>query len=293
VEPGRPTAPHVGDRYEIVSFRGSGRFGQLWQGRRREDGGLVLLKVLSHDRFPNEEMVKRFGREVDLLRRFPHPYLPRVLGEGQTEEGDPFLVLVHEEGELLSDVLAAGLLPIDRVRRIGAQLARVVAAAGVKGIVHRGITPSAILLSSDDAVKVLDFGLARMLAGAGSEAVTEIGVRVGDPAYMAPETIEDFRTDAGTDLYALGVLLYEIVTGRPPFVGPALQVLDAHTREAPPPMSDVRSDIPSWLDALVRSLLAKRPEDRPEPTAVARALVAGRWPPPATSEWSDSPSDKP
>ncbi len=280
MEPGRPTAPHVGDRYEIVSFRGSGRFGQLWQGRRREDGGLVLLKVLSHDRFPTEEMVKRFGREVELLRRFAHPYLPRVIAEGTTDEGDPFLVLVHEEGELLSDVLAAGPLPIERIRRIGAQLARVVSAAGVKGIVHRGITPSAILLSPDDSLKVLDFGLARMLAGAGSEPVTEIGVRVGDPAYMAPETIEDFRTDAATDLYGLGVLLYEIVTGRPPFVGPALQVLDAHTNEQPAPMSSLRSDVPPWLDALVQALLSKQPHDRPEPTAVARALVAGLWPPP-------------
>jgi serine/threonine-protein kinase len=278
MEPGRPTAPHVGDRYEIVSFRGAGRFGELWQGRRRDDGGLVLVKVLSHDRFPDEETVKRFGREVELLRRFTHPYLPRVVAEGRTDEGDPFLVLVHEEGRLLSDVLAEGPLPIDRIRRIGAQLARLVAAASVKGIVHRGITPSAILLSPEDGVKVLDFGFARMLAGAESEPVTEIGARVGEPAYMAPETIEDFRTDSGTDLYGLGVLLYEIVAGRPPFVGTALEVLDAHTRDRPASLTAHRSDVPPWLDALVLALLAKRPEERPEPTAVARALVSGHWP---------------
>jgi serine/threonine-protein kinase len=280
MEPGRPTAPHVGDRYEIVSFRGAGRFGELWDGRNRDDGWPVMIKVLSHDRFPDEETVKRFGREVELLRRFTHPYLPRVVGEGRTGEGDPFLVLVHEEGQLLSDVLAAGPLSIDRVRRIGAQLARLVAAASVKGIVHRGITPSAILLSPDDAVKVLDFGFARMLASAESEPVTEVGARVGEPAYMAPETIEDFRTDAATDLYSLGVLLYEIVAGRPPFVGSALEVLDAHTRDEPASLSTHRSDVPAWLDAVVLALLAKRPEGRPEPTAVARALVAGQWPPP-------------
>jgi serine/threonine-protein kinase len=275
-----PVAPAVGGRFEVLSFVRASRLGELWRARRSADGGLVTLKVLSHDRFADPEALQRFQREVELLRTFAHPYLPRVLEHGRAEDGTPFLVLENQDGTLLSEVLASGPLPLDRVRVIGAQVARVIAAAGAKHIVHRGITPNAILLSAGDDVKVLDFGLARETDG--DLAVTEMGQRVGEPTYMAPEYIESFRSEPSGDLYGLGVLLYELVAGRPPFVGPALQVLDAHTGEAPIPLSARRHEVPPWLDDLVLALLAKRPDERPQATEVARALVSGRWPAPET-----------
>ena len=196
----------------------------------------------------------------------------------------------HKQGTLLSDVVAKGPLPFDRVRKIGAQVARVLSAAAAKGIVHRGLCPESILvLDGGDDVKVLDFGLAIPDSEEGSEEggeprLTEIGQRVGDPAYMAPEYIDSFTSDAATDAYTLGILLYELLTGDPPFTGRAMDVLEAHCTTVPAPPSTkvpTAGAVPAWMDALVLGLLAKKAADRPDGTAVARGLVAGQWPPPA------------
>ncbi|MCB9686326.1 MAG: serine/threonine protein kinase [Alphaproteobacteria bacterium] len=274
--------PVVGG-YEVETFLRPGRFGDLWRARR-PDGSIVELKLLKPELFKDGEAIRRFQREVRLMLEFEHPYLLRVLDHGTTSGGDPYLVLEHKEGRLLSQVVRDGALPIERVRKIGAQVARVLAAAATRGIVHRGLCPEAILLcTATDDVRVLDFGLA--LAGQVDEEgeeprLTEVGQRVGDPTYMAPEYVEDFRSDARTDLYTLGVVLYELLTGDPPFTGRPMEVLDAHvTAEAAAP-STLRAEVPAWLDALVLALLRKDPQSRPEATAVARALVAGTWPPP-------------
>lgn len=276
--------PVVGG-YEVDGFLRPGRYGDLWKARR-PDGSVVELKLLKPELFKDGEAIRRFQREVRLMLEFEHPYLLRVLDHGTTSGGDPFLVLEHKEGQLLSELVGVGALPVERVRKIGAQVARVLAAASTRGIVHRGLSPEAILLcAATDDVRVLDFGLA--LAGHVEEEgeeprLTEVGQRVGDPTYMSPEYIEDFRCDGRSDLYALGVLLVELLTGDPPFSGRPIEVLDAHVTQEPPRPSVVRpgAGIPTWLDELVLALLRKDPAKRPEPTAVARALVAGTWPPP-------------
>lgn len=274
--------PVVGG-YEVETFLRPGRFGDLWRARR-PDGSLVELKLLRPELFKDGEAIRRFQREVRLLLEFEHPYLLRVLDHGTTSGGDPYLVLEHLDGQLLSEAIRAGVLPIERVRKIGAQVARVLAAAASRGIVHRGLCPEAILVcAATGDVRVLDFGLA--LAGQTDEEgeeprLTEVGQRVGDPTYMAPEYVESFRSDARTDLYTLGVLLHELLTGDPPFSGRAMDVLDAHVNQEPTAPSALRADVPPWLDELVLSLLRKDPATRPEATAVARALVAGTWPPP-------------
>jgi eukaryotic-like serine/threonine-protein kinase len=136
-------------------------------------------------------------------------------------------------------------------------------------------------LSADDEVSVLDFGLAIVFRADQDEPrLTAHGQRIGSPAYMAPEYVEAFQSDARTDLYALGVLLYELLTGDPPFVGPAMDVLDAHVHQTPDPPSRAVAGVPDWLDQLVCALLSKDPTHRPDGTAVARTLVAGVWPPP-------------
>jgi serine/threonine protein kinase len=271
------------DRYEVEGFSRSGRYGDLWRAHRKEDGGLVTLKLLKPELFKNGEAIRRFQREVRLLLSFEHPYLLRVLDHGTTAKGDPFVVLEHREGQLLGGLVARGALPVDRVRRIGAQVARVLAAAGARGIVHRGLCPDAIQLSEDDEVRVLDFGLAIAFSsdrGDDEPRLTEHGQRLGDPAYMAPEYVQTFTSDTRTDLYSLGVLLYEMLTGDPPFVGRPMDVLEAHVSQAPLPPSHHLPGIAPWLDELVLSLLSKEPDERPDATAVARALVAGQWPPP-------------
>jgi serine/threonine-protein kinase len=281
----RPESP-IGGRYEVDSFLRPGRFGDLWRARRADDGALVELKLMKPELFKDGEAIRRFQREVRLLLQFEHPYLLRVLDSGTTGKGDPYLVLEHKGGALLSDVVGQGPLPLERVRTIGAQVARVLAAASAKGIVHRGLCPEAILvLDGGDDVKVLDFGLALPDVDEGPDEggeprLTDIGQRVGDPAYMAPEYVDSFTSDAATAAYALGVLLYELLTGDPPFTGRAMDVLEAHCTRAPDPPSARRPGVPAWMDAVVLALLRKAPADRPEATAVARALVAGQWPPP-------------
>ena len=273
----------VDERYEVLGFSRSGRFGDLWRAQSRKDGGVVTLKLLKPELFKDGEAIRRFQREVRLLLSFDHPYLLRVLDHGTTDTGDPFVVLEHREGRLLGEIVARGGLPVERVRKIGAQIARVLAAATARGIVHRGLCPDAIQLSGDDEVQVLDFGLAIAFSSDREDdepRLTEHGQRLGDPAYMAPEYVQAFTSDARTDVYALGVLLYELLTGNPPFMGRPMDVLDAHVSRPPAPPSQQVADIPAWLDALILSLLAKDAAARPDATAVARALVAGQWPPP-------------
>ena len=298
--PSRPSRPPISvsqpglidERYVIDGFLRPGRHGDEWRAHRTEDGGVVELKLLKPELFKNGEAIRRFQREVRLLLSFEHPYLLRVLDHGKTPNGDPFLVLEHADGRLLSELVHRGPLEIDRVRRIGAQVARVLAAAAAKGIVHRGLSPDAILLQDGtDDVLVLDFGLA-IAFGTDEVPATELGMeldeprltehgqRIGDPIYMAPEYIRDFTSDPRTDLYALGVLLYELLTGDPPFRGRPMDVLDAHVSRTPVPPSTHVPAIPAWLDALVLGLLDKEPSARPDATGVARSLVAGVWPPP-------------
>jgi serine/threonine protein kinase len=276
----RPDAP-VAERYDIESFVRPGRYGDLWEARPRAGGPHVLIKLLRPELFKDGEAIRRFQREVRLQLAFEHPYLLRVLDHGTTPSGDPYLVLEHRAGRPLAEVVARQPLPVERVRTIGTQVARVLAAAAARGIVHRGLGPDAILLGPNDEAWVLDFGLARAsLPEEDEPRLTAYGQRLGDPAYMAPEYVEAFHCDARSDLYALGALLYELLTGDPPFLGPAIEVLDAHVFQAPEPPSARIPGVPEWLDALVLALLSKSPADRPDAPSVARSLVAGAYPPP-------------
>lgn len=274
------TVPHI-PGYRGARFLRHGRYGDLFTAIRESDETTVELKVLRPDRFKDGEAIRRFQREVRLLLEFEHPYLLRVFDHGTTATGDPWLALEHREGRLLSEELRQGPLDVERVRKIGAQLARVVAAGAAKGIVHRGIVPEAILVcAKTDDVKVLDYGLATAHVGGADDSLTGVGERVGDPHYHAPEYIENLVNDEFSDRYAIGVLLYTLLTGAPPFTGPVMTVLDGHVSKTPDPPSARRPGIKPWLDALVLSLLAKDPHARPDLPAIARGLVMGAWPPP-------------
>ena len=154
----------------------------------------------------------------------------------------------------------------------------------MRGIVHRGLNPDAIMLVEEDGdrfrVKVLDFGLAHLTEGTGEPELTQVGQRLGQPEYMAPEYVEEFTLDARTDLYVLGVMVFEMLCGQPPFVGRAMNVLTAHIEKEPWAPSDLaEQDVPEWLDNLVLTLLAKAPEDRPQDARqVARAFATRSWP---------------
>ena len=275
-------------RYELTAHLRPGRFGDFWRGRRLSDSQPVAIKLLKPELFEDATATARFDRETRLLASFDHPNLLRVYEYGHTETGAPWVVTEPHDGRVLSDAVAELNLTIAEVCTIGAQIALVLAATHARGIIHRGLDPEAILLVRNPAgrevVKVQDFGLAHLARTRGPSstdpALTKVGERLGRYEYMAPEYIEEQVLDARTDLYVLGVILFEMLAGQPPFVGAPLIVLMKHVNEEPWAPSDLsEAEVPEWLDGLIGALLSKDPEDRPQSAAsVARSLMERRWP---------------
>ena len=278
------TGQVVDGRFRIEAKMREGKFGDFWRATQLNNGQTVAVKLLKPELFMDGEAIRRFNRETKLLTSFSHPNLLRVLEAGRTEMGDPFIVTEFREGRLLSDDICDLALPVDQVCHIGAQIARVLASAHRRGIVHRGLNPDAIMLCEEEGdpnrVKVLDFGLAHLTPGSGEPELTQVGQRLGNPEYMAPEYIEEFHLDARTDLYILGVMVFEMLCGQPPFVGRAMHVLSAHIEKEPWAPSDLaEQEVPKFLDGLVLALLAKSPDDRPQDARqVARAFATRMWP---------------
>jgi serine/threonine protein kinase len=274
-------------RYELTAHLRPGRFGDFWRGRRLSDKAPVAIKLLKPELFYNPKAVARFEREARLMCAFEHPNLLRVLDNGVTREGAAWVVTEPHDGRLLSDAIGELSLTVDDLCRIGGQVAAVLGAAHDRGIVHRGLDPEAILLVRDrqgtERAKVQDFGLAHVVRAQRDDPdepqLTQVGERLGRYEYMAPEYIEDEVLDARTDLYVLGVILFEILTGQPPFVGNSVQVLAKHVTEDPWAPSELsESPVPPWLDDLILALLSKRPEDRPQSAReVVRALARREW----------------
>jgi len=274
----------IAERYRIEEQMRQGRFGDFWKATRLADGVTVAVKLLKPELFMDGEAIRRFHREARLLSSFSHPNLLRVFEAGRTQTGDPFVATEYRDGRLLSDDVADLTMPVDMVCHVGAQIARVLASAHMRGVVHRGLNPDVILLCEEDGdpfrVKVLDFGLAHLTPDSGEPELTQVGQRLGKPEYMAPEYVKDLALDARTDLYVLGVMAFEMLCGQPPFVGRAMSVLTAHMEKEPWAPSDLaEQEVPEWLDGLILALLAKDPDDRPQDARkVARAFATRAWP---------------
>jgi eukaryotic-like serine/threonine-protein kinase len=275
-------------RYRLTAHLRPGRFGDFWRGIRIADRAPVAIKLLKPELFENPTAMARFSRETRLLASFSHPNLLRVIEHGRTRAGAPWIVTEPHDGRLLSDAVSELSLSIGDVCNIGAQIALVLAATHARGIIHRGLDPEAILLVRNphgrEVVKLQDFGLAHMARTRGpastDPALTKVGERLGRYEYMAPEYIEEQVLDARTDLYVLGVILFEMLAGQPPFVGAPLMVLMKHVSDDPwAPSELAEQDVPGWLDELILSMLSKDSVDRPQSAAiVARALMERRWP---------------
>ena len=255
--------------YAIVERIASGGFGTVY---RASDpvGAEVALKVLHADLCDSREAVARFEREVRAVGRLRHPHVARIHDVGRTGQGVPFFAMELLHGtDLRGRVRAAGRLGAAEVERVLAPLCDALAAAHDKGIVHRDVKSSNVFLAGDRVV-LLDFGVAKLIDDSG-ERVTATHRIVGSPPCMAPEQILGERVDARTDVYALGVLAYELLTGRVPFAhsNPAA-VYDMHL-DAPPPLPSRRAPVDAALDALVCRAMAKDPGDR---FASARELAA-------------------
>jgi eukaryotic-like serine/threonine-protein kinase len=273
-----PSGPLLADRYEILGLIGVGGMGSVYRARDRELEELVALKMLRKDLVSTPGILDRFRREVKLARRVTHRNVARVFDIGE-HHGDRFLTMELVDGESLGALVAReGALPPARVVEIVSGICAGLTSAHAAGVVHRDLKPDNVLLAADGRVVLTDFGIARAFTEAG--AGSTMGLLVGTPAYMAPEQVEGRRDiDAGADIYALGVVLYELLTGRRAWPGEApLAVAAARLLADPPDPRRVCPELPSAVSALVLKCMARRREDRfPTVEAIVAALSSITW----------------
>jgi hypothetical protein len=273
----------VGGRYRLVRLVGEGGMGRVFLADDERDGGHVAVKLLADDR-AIPKAAQRFEREARAIARIDHPHVVRVTEVGQSPRGGLYYVMEYLEGEELGDTLEReGPMPWPRARHIALQICSALQAAHEAAVVHRDLKLEncfRVVEGEDhDFIKILDFGVVKLLApdrGDGSGRLTNTGATMGTPAYMAPELCRGKQVDHRVDVYALGVMLYELLTGSVPFEGDSfLDVALKHMNDPPPPLSEhlPPADLPIGLEAVVMRALAKAREDRfPTMAAFGRAL---------------------
>ncbi len=253
------------DRYEIRTQLGHGGMGSVYRGWQRSVDREVAIKVIRPKLAEERAIAKRFLREARLASRLSQPNIVNVYDFGQTEDGILYLVMELLRGHPLSKELETGRpLPISRIKTIAAQICDALEAAHGQGIVHRDLKPGNIVILDDppgrDLVKILDFGLAKSLIQENTSLVTKTDAILGTPLYMPPEQILGKASDQTADLYSLGCILYQLATGRPPFVGENINVvLAAHVAEPVPPFPD---HVPAALADVIHDLMDKDPATR-------------------------------
>jgi serine/threonine-protein kinase len=257
----------LGGRFEILSVVGAGGMGVVYKARDRELDEPVALKVLRREMWDEDELRSRLKDELKLARRITHPNVLRTHDFGELD-GVAFVSMEYVRGVTLRTLLdrAEEPLPFRAALRLARQIAAGLAAAHELGVVHRDIKPENVILDPAGNAKLMDFGIARPLPGrapAGESAHTRAGEIVGTPHYIAPERLLAEPSDARSDVYSLGVMLFEVFSGRPPFPGGSLgEIITQHLHEPPPSPRTVRQEIPEELEAILLRCLAKRPEER-------------------------------
>lgn len=256
------------DRYELLAIIGEGAFGRVYAGRDRRLTREVAVKVIKPWWAEDAQWTQRFLREARTLARLSDPGIVQVFDFGQADEG-PYYVAELVQGESLAERLRRGPLAPDQAREVGERLARALAAAHSHGVVHCDIKPANVLLADEGAVKVGDFGVARVTGGT-SHTLT--GNVAGTPGYMAPEQARGLPATPATDVYSAGVVLYEMLAGRTPFgTGSPVELGLRHLQDPPPPLP---GHVPPVLAGIVMRALAKEPAERfADGAALAQALV--------------------
>lgn len=258
------------DRYRLDRWVASGGFGEVWQATDLVLGRPVAVKVLRPDRAANPQVMARFRVEARRASSVTHQNVARIFDYNDEAAGQPpFLVMEFVEGQSLADLLADGPLAVPTTLAIVAEVAAGIDAAHQAGLFHLDVKPANVLLSADGAVKVTDFGI-----GTASTEHASEGIGCLTPAYLAPECVIGERGTPTADLYSLGVLAHECLSGKPPFTGTPLQVAVAHQVSDPPPLP---AAIPAAVAALIMELTDKDPEGRPGSAAeVAKRASALR-----------------
>jgi len=261
----------LGD-YRVVEKLGAGGMGEVYRAHDERLDREVAIKVLLDEVAGDPDRLARFEREARAAAALDHPNILAIHELG-THEGRPFMVTELLEGRTVREAIDARELTNRQVIDMGSQVAKGLAAAHLKGIIHRDLKPANLFITSDGTVKILDFGLAKPVPPAGSpdesaeaateEMLTSVGTVLGTVGYMSPEQVRGLTVDHRSDIFSLGVVLYEMLTGLSPFrrVTPA-DTASAVLSEDPPPVSDTTSTVTPAFDGVVRRCLEKRPEDR-------------------------------
>src|SRR5579863_3794431 len=251
--------------YEIYGLIGKGGMGEVYRARDTRLDRTVAIKILPAEFSAQEERLRRFEQEAQVLGALSHPNLLAIYDVG-AQNGTHFLVSELLEGESLRQRLQEGALPVRKAMDLGAQIAKGLAAAHEKGIVHRYIKPDNIFLTRDGRAKILDFGLAKLSGAEGRgesatiTAVTDPGVVLGTAGYMSPEQVRGKPADARSDIFSFGAILYEMVAGLRAFHGESsVETMNAILKEDPPAIS---GNIPPAIERVIRRCLEKAPEER-------------------------------
>lgn len=288
--PPPPDDPRIGQvlvgRYRLERLIGKGGMGRVYLGIQHPLNRQVAVKILSPEfQAKDPQFVRRFFLEAATAARLNHPNSITIFDYGETERGELFIAMEYLRGRSLSRVIAAdGPMPPERVLHISMQIARALREAHAKGIIHRDLKPGNIMLLDEaedpDVAKVLDFGLVKLFTPEGSAGsavveqltpspldaeLTHAGMFLGSPKYMSPEQIQNQDLDPRTDVYSLGVIMYQMVVGRVPFRGESsVEIIYKHVHAPVPPIHDLNpeADAPPELEEIIRRCLAKKREDR-------------------------------
>jgi len=256
--------------YKILDKLGAGGMGEVY---RAEDTTLdreVALKILPPELAESQERLDRFQREAKTLAALDHPNIVTI-HTVEEAEGVRFLTMQLVEGKPLSHLIPRGGMPLERIFEIAIPLADALATAHEKGIIHRDLKPANIMVTNEGRVKVLDFGLAKLRQEAEvplssqlpTEPLTEEGRIIGTMPYMSPEQLEGKDIDSRSDLFSLGVVLYEMATGERPFKGEtSVSLISSIVKDEPRPVDAVKEDLPHHLGRIIRHCLEKEPARR-------------------------------
>jgi serine/threonine-protein kinase len=269
------TTPQVlGERYEIGGVLGRGGMAEVHRGRDLRLGREVAVKVLRHDLARDPSFQVRFRREAQASASLNHPAIVAVYdtGEDRTTTGaTPYIVMEYVEGETLRDVIRReGHLPSERAMTLAADICGALDFSHRNGIVHRDVKPGNVMITPQGTVKVMDFGIARAVSDSAA-TMTSTAAVIGTAQYLSPEQARGESVDARSDVYSMGCLLYELVTGAPPFSGDSpVAVAYQHVREDPRLPSSINPEVPAELDAILLKAMSKNPANRYQSAAEMR-----------------------
>ena len=250
----------LSDRYQVEARIGAGGMAEVYRGFDQVLNRTVAIKVLLPQMARDTSFVERFRREAQAAARLNQPNIVGVYDTG-ADDGTQYIVMEFIEGRTLAEFMATGRRPTPtQAAEIAQKIAAAIAAAHAQGVIHRDIKPGNVMITRDGVIKVMDFGIARVL---GPETAPQTSAVLGTASYLSPEQAQGGPVDARTDIYSLGAVLYELLTARPPFTGDSpVAVAYKQVNEAPAAPSSLNPDVPASLDAVVMKALSKNPSNR-------------------------------